>query len=45
MKRLLGIALAIAALGGSLAAQQAARVSGIDKQYMDPAVRPISSAT
>jgi putative endopeptidase len=40
MKRLLGIALAIAALGGSLAAQQAARVSGIDKQYMDPAVRP-----
>jgi putative endopeptidase len=40
MKRLLSVALAVVALGGPLAAQQAAPVSGIDKQYMDPAVRP-----
>jgi putative endopeptidase len=41
MKRALFFALAALALGGARAqAQQAARVSGVDKQYMDPSVRP-----
>jgi predicted metalloendopeptidase len=40
MQRVLRIALAVLALGSPLAAQQATGGSGIDKQYMDPAVRP-----
>jgi putative endopeptidase len=40
MKRLLSAAFAAVVLGGPLAAQQPAPVSGIDKQYMDQAVRP-----
>ncbi len=40
MKRLLGLVLAVVVLGGPLSAQQRAAVSGIDRQYVDPAVRP-----
>jgi putative endopeptidase len=40
MKRLLGIALAALTLSGPLSAQQPTPVSGIDRQYVDPTVRP-----